>query len=381
MSLSHRIRSGLAHALALVMLALTLCGPAGAAEKVGGSLEFVPADASLYAASMRLREQFDIARRSKAWRRFLEIPAVAMGWQMLQPQLSGPGSPLEPYRQLIELPENQQLVELLSDMVSGEIFVYGDPSLARFAAAVAEAYGDYQATSMIQTVQEAIGQAQLQPPPGPIAQRQAAKNREAARAFLKSLAGRLDDLTIPNLVFGFQLSQDEPALTQLKRLEVLAKMVLRQVPSLKDRLTRVTIDQSEYLTLSLDGGLVPWQEIRWQDFEDEPDEFAPLAEKLKSLTLNLTLGVRGKYLLVSLGSSNDHLARLGKGEMLVDRPELKPLAAFAGRRLTGVGFYGRELRLPWAPARRTSIRSATPRPSWSANSTSPSPCRIAFSWM
>ena len=102
-------------------------------------------------------------------------------------------------------------------------------------------------------------------------------------------------------------------MTQLKRLEVLTKMALKQVPQLTGRLKRTKIGETDYLTLALDGSLVPWEQIPWQNLEDEPGEFDSLQKKLKSLTLNVTLGVRGEYLLASLGSSNDHLAKLGKG--------------------------------------------------------------------
>ena len=87
-----------------------------------------------------------------------------------------------------------------------------------------------------------------------------------------------------------------------------------------------------------------WSELHWADLEEEPGEFAPLIEKLKSLTLNITLGIRGEYVLASLGASNEHLARLGKGTLLADRPELKPLAAFSKERLTSVAFASADLR-------------------------------------
>ncbi len=370
---SHQVRYGLAGALALAMLISIPPQLARGAEKPAGSLEFVPADASFYSASLRLKEQFDIARQSKAWKRFQKIPIVQMGWQMMQAQLT-PNSPLDMAQQMLELPENQQLVGLLGDMVSNEVFVYGDPSVTRFVAALAEGYSDAQATNMMNGLQTALAQAQQGAGSRPNPQSKAAGNREAAHAFLEVLADHLDDLTIPNVVLGFKLSKTEPAVTQLKRLEVMAKMALKQSPQLKDRLKRTKIGDSEYLTLSLDGSLVPWQEIRWQDFEEEPDEFAPLVEKLKSLTLSLTLGVRGDYLLVSLGSSNDHLARIGKGELLVDRPELKPLAAYAGKRLTSIAYSSGSLRRPSAPAKRTSTKSATRRPNCSNNSKLPNPC-------
>jgi hypothetical protein len=348
MLLSHRVRTGLARTLALVLLLLIASQSASAADKVGGSLEFVPADASFYTASLRLKEQFDIVRQSKAWKKVQEIPAVQLGWQLVQAQLAQPNSPLDIAQQMLELPENQQLVELLGDMVSTEIFVYGDPSVTRLLTVVAESGGDAQATNMINSLQDALDlnddDDDDDTPEESATERQAANSRESRRAFLGALSAHLDDLIVPNVVVGFKLSKTEPAVTQLKRLEVLTKMALKQAPQLVNRLKRTKIGETDYLTLALDGSLIPWEQIPWEKLEDEPGEFARLQKKLKSLTLSVTLGVRGQYLLASLGSSNDHLAKLGQGALLVDRPELKPLAPFAAKRLTGVAFVSGDLR-------------------------------------
>ena len=341
MSPWHSVRSR----SALMMLVVLICGQARAADtpaKPSGSLALVPADASLYVSSLRLREQLDIARRSKAWRRFTEIPAVQMGWQVAQPQLNDPNGPLATMRRFFEVPDNKQLLQLLGDMVSSEVFVYGDASLAQFATVFLEAYGSVQASNLVEVIRDATNPASAADRETRV-ERQAERSREVTRAFLTELAAHVDDLTIPNVVIGFQLSDTEPAQAQLKRLEMIARLLV-QNPQLPERLKHVQIDDIDYLTLALDGGLVPWQEIPWQRLEDQPEEFAPLVAKLKTLTMNVTLGVRGKYLLLSIGSSNEHLARLGKGDLLVDRPELKPLARFAAHRLAGVGFYDSRLR-------------------------------------
>ena len=64
--------------------------------------------------------------------------------------------------------------------------------------------------------------------------------------------------------------------------------------------------------------------------------------RLKKATLVIAIGLRGDLLLVSVGASTDALARLGKGKPLADRPEMAPLAKFAERRLTSVGYVSEE---------------------------------------
>ena len=64
--------------------------------------------------------------------------------------------------------------------------------------------------------------------------------------------------------------------------------------------------------------------------------------RLKKATLVIAVGLRDDLLLVSVGSSTDALARLGKGKSLAQRPELAPLAKFADKRLTSVGYVSEE---------------------------------------
>ena len=68
-----------------------------------------------------------------------------------------------------------------------------------------------------------------------------------------------------------------------------------------------------------------------------------MIDRLKKLTLVISLGVRDNYLLVSVGPSTDHLARLGQGKSLADRAEFKPLEKYADRRLVDVGYLSKPL--------------------------------------
>ena len=75
------------------LVALLAVAPARAAEKYGNSLDWVPADASVYSASLRLKEQIDVVAGSNAWKKFREIPSVAGLWQMAEMQAFNPQGP------------------------------------------------------------------------------------------------------------------------------------------------------------------------------------------------------------------------------------------------------------------------------------------------
>src|SRR5207244_2684188 len=90
-----------------------------------GSLRWVPADAAFYSAMLRNREQLDAVLRSRAWARLKSLPAVQMGLQLLQAQQAQPAPQVAPFLEIYQKPENQQLVALLGDMFSEEVFSYG----------------------------------------------------------------------------------------------------------------------------------------------------------------------------------------------------------------------------------------------------------------
>ena len=76
--------------LAAVGLALSLAA-SGRAEGIDqvGSLKLIPADDSFYTSSLRMKEQLDIALKSKAWDKLKSLALVQQGMQMLLMQMQG----------------------------------------------------------------------------------------------------------------------------------------------------------------------------------------------------------------------------------------------------------------------------------------------------
>ena len=318
----------------LSLLVLSLATPAVAAEKYGNSLDWVPADAAFYSASMGMKEQIDIIAGSNAWKKFREIPSVAMVWQMAEGQINDPNGPASMVLTLLELPENQQLVQMLGDLFSQEILVYGGPKTV-------------DCLELYQSLSGASTFAKLEAAPG----NGDAPRDAQARGMLKALQDNRALLKTPDLVFAFKLADKTAAQTQLKRLEVLTKMAMKQSP-FPDRFKREKIGDAEFLTLSLDGSLVPWDVIvPWDQYEDEEGEFKELRAALEKMKIVVSLGVRGNYLLLSIDESTDRLAKLGEGKVLADVKELAPLAKFRDRKLSSVSYMSEAL------AKRTQMSS------------------------
>ena len=145
-------------------------------------------------------------------------------------------------------------------------------------------------------------------------------------------------LKIPTFVEGAKLSAVEPAEAQLKRLENLLNAVLSQQPALQQRFAREKIGGGEFLTLRLDGTLVPWPMLMQNMQGMDQQQVQKLVEKLSALKLVISLGVRGDYLIVSIGEDNKHLAGPGTTGLLHDRSELAPVRAAADKPLTEIAY-------------------------------------------
>src|SRR5262249_51630739 len=100
------------------------------AVKAKNSLSFVPADTAFYLAMLRNREQVEAVLNSKAFKRLMSQPLVQMGLKPAMQKFHKPGGPGDHLKNFLSDPDNKELLELLLDAVSNEIFLYGDNAWA-----------------------------------------------------------------------------------------------------------------------------------------------------------------------------------------------------------------------------------------------------------
>jgi len=325
-----------AFAIVAAMAAVGLFrGPAVAGDlaQLDCSLKLIPEDAAFYGAMLRNREQFDAVVNSRAWAKLKNMAVVQMGLGFYNLQAADPESPVGKLHAALEDPEVKKLLALAKDMVSSEIFVYGDTRFVDTLAILQEMAGAARYGADILRLTGAA---------------EGLDENELRLAFvLGVVADSADRVTTPNMVIGFRLSDAAAAEEQLARLKELAVPLVDANPQTEGRLKTANIAGGEFLVLSLDGEMVPWSEVpmeRLEDIELEEGDAKKAIEALKKLKLVVALGLRDDYLLLSIGSSTDVLGRLREGpHRLIDRKELRPLAAFAGERLTSIRFTSEEM--------------------------------------
>lgn len=384
-----------------VSVAFPATGIVSAAEKTGTALDFAPVNTAFFTSLLRNREQFDLVVNSQAFARLKSLPAVAQMWNSVraeltpQPDADGDSNPLQ---KLLEDPANLALIPLVTDAASNEVFILGDEGFVELgklfveATTVARLAGEKSAKEHAKKKKKADDAA---PPPAVLpdekdkpsksdtkkepdsekndgketsktsadgaskepAETRAAdsevpkeepgteepkdeesadsqRDREMVNAVLELLQKNRQVLHVPHLLLGARISRSEGAIAQIKRLEAIAGPALDQLkPGLGERLRWQKIAGNDFLTLTLDGSLIPWDEIPKVDPKHQP-----LLDDLKKETLVVSLGVRDGYLLLSAARSTDVLAELGKGKLLIDSPELRPLAKHRDRRITSLNY-------------------------------------------
>jgi len=301
-------------ALALFVL-ITAPATAAGLDEADPALKFIPAEASIYQSMLRNREKLDIVLASRAWKTLMELPVVRMGWGFYQTKVENiPESGPAQFHAAMQDPQVQDLLKVLADMVSDEIFVYSDQSLVDFLELAQEVNG---AVRYGPAIGQLSGQAEGLDP-----------EELQARLLMATLAENTESLRVPNLIFGFKVSDPQRVIMQLAKLELIAGFAVGQLPGLKGSLKRTQVGPGEYLVLTLDGKMIPWEEVpvdEMKQLESRPGDLEKIISKIKEETFIVAIGLRDDFLLVSIGPSTDCLASLGSGPLLVDRVEMKPL--------------------------------------------------------
>jgi hypothetical protein len=315
-------------------------------EKLDISLKLVPGDVAFYSSLLPNREQASAIRHSRAWAKIREMPLVQLGLSLYAAQVSVSDSVPAKIDAALHNPEVRKILDLATDMVSDEAFVVGDKDCIDFAgllqnANVAMSYGPM--------LLQATGQAEGHTP-----------NQLQATMVMSALAQHADQIKFPGLLLGFKLKNTQLANEELLKLETIGNLVLENMEQTKGHFKKTTIDKHEYLTFTFDGDMIPWDEVpldKLKEMELKEGDADKVIKQLKKTKLVIGLGLRDKYLLVSIGSSLKCLEKFGKGAgkapRLSDRPELKPLAKFADRRLTGIGYLSADMSQQLGSQRKT----------------------------
>lgn len=319
----------------LVMLLLGMMTPmvSGAeADPLPPSLKMVPDNAAFYGSTLRNGEQLEALLKSRAWARLTNLPAYKMAREKIESQMK-----MDPewqnFQKMLAIPENQDLVKLLSTLFSTEFFMAGGNNWEKILQLLIELQGANNLGKIFEKIQ-AGGNPQ--------------GNNDAGLEMLKELIKHMDKLVIPDLVLGFQIPDSKMADVQLGRLEGHIHGFLQNAKlPVKPKFEKVTIGNGKFLSLVLDGSQIPWKELPWEKSDLDKEDAENLIAGLTKLKLSIRLGVTGNYLLLSLGGDPSQLLESiagGTKKSLASLPEMEPVLKNANKKLISIGYLSQSFR-------------------------------------
>ena len=287
----------------LPLASLTVAGPPlAAAELEATSIRLIPADAAFYGAMLRNREQIEIIAESKAWQRLLDMPVVGQGMATIQGKLEEQEPQAQKLRQILENPQVQDLLAMLADLFSQDVFCYGNPAVAdtlKFIQRVSNA-ANYEGAVL-----------------GVLDQDDELNDRERrGKAALHAVANNLDLMKFPTMIAGFKIDDEDRATINLGKLEGILGFAAMMQPQLAGSVQRQQVGGNPFLTVTLSGGMIPWDQVPLDDMrrlEATAGDIDKIVEKITGLQLIVAIGIHEGYLMAAVTVSRDQLARLGQG--------------------------------------------------------------------
>ena len=376
-------------------LAVSAVGVTAADSLTGSGVAMIPEDAAFVSATLRAREQYDRFEKSNVWAALRKLPGVVRAVEAIDEQKLQPGSPLSMMETFMELPENEQALALLKDMVATDTFVYGDPSCVTFvellkkiqqaqnaAGVLRMASGDVSSRAIDVEIDgldveemddeddndedkeededeegatNGIRGVRVKPvrfQAAEAAERMSA-DELATRLVVKTLSENVDQIVVPDVVWGFKTTKLDAATSQLKRIEVLAKLVTQANPELAESLKRQKVAGGEVITFTLkpDANLIREAVPGLEDYEQELEK---VFDKVADLEIVIGLGVIGDRVILTIGDSVDHLEKLvvsgsNRRALLATKP-FEPLLAHQAKPITGISYLSESMQKALAPS-------------------------------
>jgi hypothetical protein len=291
------------------------------------SLRMVPADVAFYSSSLRLKEQFEAFRESNAYARLMQIPMIQFVKGQIETQWQLAALPgVQEFKDYVESEEGQEVAAVLGEMFSDEAFLYGGSEITQWLQVVMELNGIQRNARLESNADDVDPQKMF------------------ANRLLEVFEERADDFSVPTLVLGFRVQDSDKAKAQLDTVQGHLRTLLDdKQPELSAHLQREQIAEHEFLTLRLDGSMIPWEKLREDVDEEDVEYFDRIRDLVNEKTVAVALGVVGENVLISIGESTEHLEKLGDGPFLADHEAIKRLAKHADERVASISYMSQDL--------------------------------------
>src|SRR5262249_44326649 len=159
------------------------------------------------------REQVEAVAKSKTWARITQLPYFQMGMTLLKQQYEQNDN-FAVLRQWMAQEENRDLIEMLTDAVSTDIFCYAAGNWVEFVDLVQQLYYNSNFAPLAQLIKD------------PQVKDQKSIQYAVPRELLRVLARNPNKIKTPDFVIGFKIKDAKKAEAQIKRLETVMEALV-----------------------------------------------------------------------------------------------------------------------------------------------------------
>ncbi len=296
----------------------------------------IPDDAAFLASTLRGREQYDRIVASNAFASLKELKSVAKALDELAKQQTQPGNPMAIAMMMMQMPDNQEALALLKDMVATDTFVFGTSSWVTVS----------KLFKKLQSAQQAANVATITKGTDLEIDAESTLNQLLA----ETLAANTDQIVIPDLVWGFRTTQVDAAQKQLARIETFVTGMAQAQPMLADAVTREKIGTGDFITVTMkpDPALLKMAMSNVVKFNDMEEELEKILNRINELQIVVALGVVKEHVVLSIGGGTEHLQAMGStGGSLLDTKPFKVVRDATEKSLTSIWYRSQKLAKAW----------------------------------
>ena len=317
-------------------LFVALFANAHIAQAADLGIDLIPEDAAFLSSTLRGREQYDRIVSSNAFASLKDLKSVKKALDELAKQQTQPGNPMAIAMMMMQMPDNQEAIALLQDMVATDTFVFGTSSWVTVSKLFRK----------LQSAQQAANIATITKGTDLEIDAEETQNQLLAQ----TLAANTDEIVIPDLVWGFHTTQVDSAKKQLDRIEGFATSMAQAQPMLADAIAREKIGAGDFITVTIkpDPNLIKMAISNSVQFNDMEEELEKILERINELQLVVALGIVKEHVVLSIGGGTEHLQEMGStGGSLLDTKPFKVVRDSAEKPLTSIWYRSQKLAKAW----------------------------------
>ena len=288
--------------------------------KTDCAIDWIPKSTTSFGIMLKNKEQLDRVLKSKAFKKLAELGATKMLIEKFKEGFDG---------KLDDANKEQMrnALKTAGQLFSHEFVLATGPNAPKSLGAIISALTAGQTAPLTLIMQgnldkDAISKAQ-------------------GESIIQALVESSDELKVPELLFAFKLKDKKIGEDLMKKLEDKLPMIEAAKPKLKGAAKKEKLLGSDFLTLKIKGSMFPIEGIDQIQGVDE-DQLKKFKVDLAKMTFAAAIGIKGDYLIATIGPDLTYLSSIGKGDSIASIKEMEPLTKHAGKNILGIQYYSKE---------------------------------------